>query len=398
MMKILKEKYYDLLTRGGSLTGLCNLTSEYTNTPVAITLTTRTILRKSANYTKELTEEYIKAFEFLDREDTIEDVKEMNRLLLCKEPFVKMWMASRYKRINCGCFLDGKLVAVIDCPIVNNQVAENALEVVKMASGAFTAALLMNRVISRNMSHPLESYVAAMLCKETYDMDQMRNFYDSYVDRDTVWRVIWAVPKPSYHQKDIYYAIDPFCRLNSGFIYTEYKDGYVLLMEQAYEKNFRQFAALCKSVCYISVSEAFTDLQMIKKMVEMARSALQIAWLEGAGEEVVCVEKYKVAMIYLSGYQKPSVAVRENMLTDKIKQYDVQHGSEYYETIKVWLLHESNVSKTAGKLNIHKNTVGYRLKKISEIFEVDLHDCHVITELYLSLLIDLRNKQCTQDL
>lgn len=397
-MEALKEKYYDLLTRGGSLTALCNLTAEYTNTPVAITLTTRMILRKSANYTKELTEEYTKAFEFLDREDTVEDVKEMNRLLLCGEPFAGMRMASRYKRINCGCFLDGKLVAVIDCPIVNDQVSGDALGVVKTASGAFMAALLMNRVVSRNMSHPLQSYVAAVLCGETYDMAQMRNFYSSCVDRDTVWRVIWTAPKPSYDQKDIYYIIDPFCGLNSGFIYTEYKNGYVLLMEQTYEKNFRQLVALGKNACYISVSEAFTDLQMVKKMVEMARSALQIAWFEGAGEEVVRVEKYKAAMIYLSGYRKPPEAIRENMLMDRIKQYDAQHGSEYYETIKVWLLNKSNVSKTAGKLSIHQNTVGYRLKKIGEIFEIDLQDCHVITELYLSLVVDLQNKPHAQGL
>ena len=70
-METLKEKYYEILIRGGSLTGLCNLTAGYTGTPVAITLTTRTILRKSSDYTKELTEEYTKAFAFLDREDTV---------------------------------------------------------------------------------------------------------------------------------------------------------------------------------------------------------------------------------------------------------------------------------------------------------------------------------------
>ena len=392
-METLKEKYYEILIRGGSLTGLCNLTAGYTGTPVAITLTTRTILRKSSDYTKELTEEYTKAFAFLDREDTVEDVKEMNRLLLSGEPFARMWTASRYKRINCGCFLEGKLAAVIDCPVLNGQVPEHALEVVKLASGAFTAALLMTRVISRKMSHPLQSYVAAVLCGESYDMDQMRNFHDSYVDRDIVWRVIWTAPKPSGGQKDLHDIVDLFCGLNSGFIYVGYKDGYVLLMDQAYEKNFRQFVALGKNTCYISVSEAFTDLQMLGKMLEMARSALKIAQLEGAREDVVRVERYKAAMIYLSGYRKPPAAVQENMLTDRIKQYDARHRSEYYETIKEWLLNDSSVSKVAGKLDIHPNTVGYRLKKISEIFAIDLHDCHVITELYLSLLVDLQNRR-----
>ena len=388
-MEELKEKYFEILTHGGNLTELCNLTAEYMNTPVAITLPTRTIIRKSANYTKELTEEYAGAFVWMEEEDTVEAVKDMNQLLLTGQPFSRMWLGSRYKRIDCGCFQEGQLVAVLDCPIVNGKASENAFEVLQMATDVFVTALRLNNYLSADTRHPLQSYLSALLRGEIIEGYQMKNFYNSYLKSSSMWRIVWMCPKKSHNKKDIRENIQSFCSLNRGFYQIEYKDGYAVLLDETGIRNIGYFVENSRKISYMCVSEEFTDLDQVKKMLDMAVNALKIAKVEENADGLVRVEKYKTVLIYMAGYKKPPVSVKEYSLIDQMREYDKRHQSEYCETIRAWLFNEGDVLKIADKLKIHKNTVSYRLKKISEVFGINLKDCHVVTELYLTIVREL---------
>ena len=388
-MEELKERYFEILTHGGNLTELCNLTAKYTNTPVAITLPTRTIIRKSADFTKELTEEYVSAFTCMEEEDTMEAVKDMNQLLLTRQPFSRMWLGSRYKRINCGCFQDGRLVAVIDCPIVHGRASENAFEVVKMAADVFVTALRLNNYLSADTRHPLQSYLSALLRGEIIAGYQMKNFYNSYLKSSSVWRIIWIYPRESYNKKDIKENLQAFCSLNRGFLQVAYKDGYAVLLDEMGIHNISYFVENSRKISYMCVSEEFTDLAQVKKMLDMTVNALKIAKVEENADGLVRVEKYKTVIIYMAGYKKPPESVKEYSLIDQIKEYDERHQSEYYETIRAWLFNEGDILKIADKLKIHKNTVSYRLKKISEVLGINLKDCHVVTELYLAMIREL---------
>ena len=75
---------------------------------------------------------------------------------------------------------------------------------------------------------------------------------------------------------------------------------------------------------------------------------------------------------------------------DLIHEYDRKNETQYFETLKVYLLNEMSYQKTAEKLFIHKNTVIYRIRRIEELFRLNLKDCRVITALYLSFFEDYR--------
>lgn len=388
-MEELKERYFEILTHGGNLTELCNLTAEYTNTPVAITLPTRTIIRKSANYTKELIEEYVSAFTCMEEEDTIEHVKEMNQFLMTGKPFSRMWIGSRYKRIDCGCFQEGKLVAVLDCPIVNGKASENAFEILQMVTDVFVTALRLNNYLSTDTRHPLQSYLSALLRGESIDAYQMKNVYNSYLKNNQSWRILWMLPRTPYIKKDMRENIKAFCSLNGGFLQIEYQDGYAVLLDEMGIRNIGYFVENSKKISYMCISEEFSDLRQAKKMLDMAVNALKIAKVEENADGLVRVEKYKTVIIYMAGYKKPPESVKEYSLIDQMQEYDKRHQSEYCETIRAWLFNEGDVFKIADKLKIHKNTVSYRLKKISEVFGINLKDCHVVTELYLTIVREL---------
>ncbi|WP_433570024.1 PucR family transcriptional regulator [Tractidigestivibacter sp.] len=68
----------------------------------------------------------------------------------------------------------------------------------------------------------------------------------------------------------------------------------------------------------------------------------------------------------------------------QIKDYDRQHDTEYGATLATYLRYSKDINRTAEILFVHRNTVRYRLERISELFGVDLEDDTTSANLVLS--------------
>jgi PucR family transcriptional regulator, purine catabolism regulatory protein len=68
-----------------------------------------------------------------------------------------------------------------------------------------------------------------------------------------------------------------------------------------------------------------------------------------------------------------------------IISYDDQHKSELLETLDAYFNSNGNMRLTAKELNIHRNTLVYRLNRIAEITQLDMDDANVHLNLRLAL-------------
>lgn len=75
----------------------------------------------------------------------------------------------------------------------------------------------------------------------------------------------------------------------------------------------------------------------------------------------------------------------ENQALQKLHEYDCKYKSNLVETLEIFLNNDSNTSEVAKILNIHPNTLSYRLKRICEISEIDLKNVNQKMVLYLDL-------------
>lgn len=82
----------------------------------------------------------------------------------------------------------------------------------------------------------------------------------------------------------------------------------------------------------------------------------------------------------------------ENDSLTKLKEYDQKYQNNLVETLEVYLSKDCNVNFAAKILNIHPNTLTYRIKRISEIGEIDLKN---ITQK-MTLFIDLKLERCSK--
>jgi sugar diacid utilization regulator len=68
-----------------------------------------------------------------------------------------------------------------------------------------------------------------------------------------------------------------------------------------------------------------------------------------------------------------------------LAEHDTQHETEYIRTLRLLLDCFGNVSRAAGRLHVHVNTVRYRAKRIAEITGVSLEDADARLALELEL-------------
>ena len=69
-----------------------------------------------------------------------------------------------------------------------------------------------------------------------------------------------------------------------------------------------------------------------------------------------------------------------------IAAHDAAHDTAYAETIAAWLDHPGDPRSAAAGIHVHPNTLRYRLQRLSEIVELDLHD----PETRLAVRLQLR--------
>ena len=57
-----------------------------------------------------------------------------------------------------------------------------------------------------------------------------------------------------------------------------------------------------------------------------------------------------------------------------LMRYDKKNNSDFGEFLFTFILNDCSMAQTAKELNIHRNTVLYKLNKIKELINIDLND------------------------
>ena len=69
-----------------------------------------------------------------------------------------------------------------------------------------------------------------------------------------------------------------------------------------------------------------------------------------------------------------------------LRDHDAAHQTAYLETVAAWLDHPGDPREAAARLHVHPNTLRYRLQRLSDLVDLDLHD----PETRLALRLQLR--------
>ena len=383
----LKENFLDIIAHGASVTALCNALEQELETPVAVILPTRTITNHSQGYTKELIEEFTQATKLYTTLELKEYADQLHRNIMSRKAFSGIYPYTMHKRINCGCFWHGSLISILDIPLVGVSESEELLALVEEAAAVFTAALIVNHGIPTENIDPMETYMISLLYGQVLPEYQQSFSYGIRFSQIKRWRAVWARPVEPKGLKGLSTKLYAFCSKQKDIWCTKWADGLAVLLDAEVVEKIQAYKENCPSA-YFVISEEFLNVLDFSKVLTQLQGILSLVEHIGNQEELVFAQKYKIPFLFLAGAQRGEVSLYESPLMKAVRSHD-NTTADLEKTIRSYILNNMNVGKVSRELNLHKNTVIYRLQKFTELTGADLTDSSVITELYLALFTDM---------
>lgn len=138
----------------------------------------------------------------------------------------------------------------------------------------------------------------------------------------------------------------------------------------------------------IGVSESFQTLCEAKQCLHHASQALKSMSYANTDEVVFFYEDMSSIFKIMQELDDNRLfeACCRHMLEPLI-MYDEEHGTEYVNTLSVYMMEYGSSQRVTQILNIHRNTLLYRMSKIKEMLKYDLGDPAVKFELQIELYL-----------
>ena len=118
------------------------------------------------------------------------------------------------------------------------------------------------------------------------------------------------------------------------------------------------------------------------------REATEVQRLREAGRVVATTVTIEDAWAAVTNARALGGIWTEELLgpVETLREHDEAHGTAYLATVAAWLDHPGDPRAAARSIHVHPNTLRYRMQRLSEVVDLDLHD----PETRLALRLQLR--------
>lgn len=153
-------------------------------------------------------------------------------------------------------------------------------------------------------------------------------------------------------------------------------------IEKAAARLYAELREQCKVSALIGVSEECGDYTGIPLALRQGRMAAEIGAKTENGEGLYFYSQMRLGRIVASF----SPEIRPILQRDILSKLLENHADSLLETLFTYFEMNGNVSQTAEKLFIHRNTLQYRFRKIKEIAGFDIYHIDDLVQLRLAVL------------
>jgi sugar diacid utilization regulator len=128
-----------------------------------------------------------------------------------------------------------------------------------------------------------------------------------------------------------------------------------------------------------TLPKARQEVDRVLRVLNESPGSLKVAAAEDVASRLVLLELKELAL------ERPGLT---QGVVEQIATHDGERKTTYLETLRAYLDAYGDVPRAAAALNVHPNTFRYRLRRLREIFEIDLDDPdeRLVIELQLRLL------------
>lgn len=135
------------------------------------------------------------------------------------------------------------------------------------------------------------------------------------------------------------------------------------------------------------ISNIFSDILSLKNFYEQTQTALAVAPDVAVQTRIFQYQDYfQRHLLSVCSRKVPLESLCAPAVTI-LQEYDKKHGTNYLNTLRVYIQCDLNISKASQRLSIHYNTMKYRLNTILALTDIDLSEINTISNLCISFLV-----------
>jgi sugar diacid utilization regulator len=149
-----------------------------------------------------------------------------------------------------------------------------------------------------------------------------------------------------------------------------------------------RLSPLCRDYClYAGISSPVRGTGELCIAYQQSRVALEKAFQLGG--ERWAIPFSDCALEYMLARTREAMPLNHLVAPElyALIAHDREKGTQYYETLRAYLLNERDIPRTAEALIIHRTTLLYRLRKLQSVASIDLDDPARRLHLLISLWI-----------
>jgi DNA-binding PucR family transcriptional regulator len=145
---------------------------------------------------------------------------------------------------------------------------------------------------------------------------------------------------------------------------------------------------------YAGISFKFSKLINLNTFYNQAKKSYMIGKANNLSDNMYFFKDYYTSYLldYLNKEIDLEIYCHKGLL--KLLQFDEEHNTEYLNTLREYFNNQFNLTETARKLYIHKNTMLHRKQRITEISGIDFSKNIDMFRLHLTFnIIDYNQRK-----
>ncbi|MCL2702223.1 MAG: helix-turn-helix domain-containing protein [Defluviitaleaceae bacterium] len=186
-----------------------------------------------------------------------------------------------------------------------------------------------------------------------------------------------------------------FPEKNRDFVAAVDKTSIILIKEVKQHDSAEDIEQTARVLCdtlsaesmgnvLVSIGTPVKDLKLVSGSYKEARMAMEVGKIFAPGDNVVSYEKLGIGrLIYHMPKSLCKMFVNEVLAGTTLEQID----EETISTVNEFFRCSLNISETARKLIIHRNTLVYRLDRLQKITGLDLREFDDAVLFYITLMV-----------
>lgn len=266
----------------------------------------------------------------------------------------------------------------------------------------YAIKLMLRLEQSQNIHHTFEETLISILSGKDIDNQDLRTMLSilDWSESDTYMCLVFQeqIPSTVIRSADaLRNQLAPELNSSISFFYQQNLCTIINMAKcNLNPRSIRSHLApmIRDSYMYSGFSNPIPGIRSLQICYTQAKIALNHLIKEGSSNWMLSFSACALPYILESA----SHTIPANMLVHPVlpglKAHDNLNGTQYYETLRVFLMCERSIPKTASSLIIHRTTLSYRLEKLLELAPLNLDDPDLRLYLLLSFhILDQNNMQ-----